>query len=69
MLSLWLKVLESIKEVSPSELFVQLSWEDKAKSRLRRQQYFSIVILYETYVRNEVVLCVNVWVDGIVVLC
>ena len=45
-----------------------MRWEDKAKSRLR-QQYFSIVILYETYVRNEVVLCVNVWVDGILVLC
>ena len=61
--------MTSIEEVSPSELFVQLRWEDKAKSRLRRQQYFSIVILYETNVRNEVVLCVNVWVDGILVLC
>ena len=50
-------------------MFVQLRWEDKAKSRLRRQQYFSIVIPYETYVRNEVVLCVNVWVNGILVLC
>ena len=41
-------------------MFVQLRWEEKAKSRLRRQQYFSIVILYETYVRNEIVLCVNI---------
>ena len=60
-------------------MFVQLRWEDKAKSRLRRQQYFSIVILYVTYVRNEIVLCVNivtnsdygvnVWVNEILVLC